>query len=452
MKKIVIIGGGSYNWAFGFTRQLAYSRNSADYHLVLHDIDQEPLDLVFRAAEKYITETSSTIKLEKNLDLESSLKGADFILVTITTGGLKAMEYDLAIPEKYGIRHTVGDTVGPGGWSRAIRNIPVFYDISEKIKRICPDAWILNMSNPLTPLTRVPTKYFGLKAVGMCPGVEFMAMGLIEMAGLNPKTERKDFTCTGIDHGSWFTSLYADGLDVLAILKEKGYYRSDGNVPDMTFNDPLMGECLSRAAFAIWREIGYMPTISDRHTVENYPWFINNKNSDDELSFFSLERTPISVREKMFAEMRDKHTDYLNDEISADQIGSGHGNDPVPTVVEALSGAKDFLWTSNYGNIGQVPDIPEGAVVETRCRFDAAGVHPLVSPMPRILKTLTLPTILRQESVVDIAMDGTFDDFAALMTTDPLCGHLKLGEARNLAMELIEANGDFITNPKLFKF
>ena len=151
----------------------------------------------------------------------------------------------------------------------------------------------------------------------------------------------------------------------------------------------------------------------------------------------------------MFADMRDKHTDYLKDDISADTIGSGHGNDPVPTVVEALSGREDFLWTSNYGNAGQIPGVPEGAVVETRCRFDAAGVHPLVSPMPTILKTLTTPTIMRQEAIVEIAMDGTFDEFAALMTTDPLCSHLAIGTARTMAMELVEANRSFIRNPRL---
>lgn len=378
------------------------------------------------------------------------LAGADFILITISTGGLDTMKHDLEIPEKYGIRHTVGDTVGPGGWSRCIRNVPVFYSIAGAVKRICPNAWILNMSNPLTPLTRVPSKYFGLKTIGMCPGVEEMVRTLVGLAGFDPAAARADFTVTGIDHGSWITGIYANGVNVFDLLKEKGYFRLDDTIPDVQFNDPLMGECSIRAAFALWRLYGCFPAISDRHTVENHSWYIGNRK-DDNLPF-ALKRTYIGDRKKWYAEMLRKHKAYLQGELPADGVIAGHGNDPVPAVVEALSGGSEFYWASNYGNIGQIEGLPSGAVVETRCRFDSAGVHPFTSPMPDIIKILTLPTVLRQEAILDIALTGTFDELVAIMASDPLCAHLPPVQIQKMARELVEANSDYIPNCNLKKF
>lgn len=447
MKKIAVIGGGSLNWTFGFVRQFAASEHSRDFRLVLMDKNQESLGLVHAAGKKFIRDTRSGLRLEKSASLEKSLDGADFVLVTISTGGLEAMRHDLAIPEKYGIRHTVGDTVGPGGWSRALRNIPVFHKIAATVKRLSPGAWFINMSNPLTILTRVPHKCFGIRSVGMCPGVETMARTLAGMAGASPAKARLDFTVTGIDHGSWFTRLYADGMDVLEELKKKGYWRSDDKLPaNVKFNDPLMGYCSSRAVFAVWREIGYMPAISDRHMVENHPWFVI-RDRDADLPF-SIKRTPIAERGKMSAAARDRHRSYLDGKTDTEGF-AGHGNDPIGRTVESLCGRDRFLLAANVPNIGQIPGVPDGAVVETRCLFDAAGAHPLVSPMPAILKALTLPHILRQEAVIDIALGGDFDQLAALMTTDPLCCRLPLGTCRNMARELVRANRPFLANRRI---
>lgn len=444
-QKITIIGGGSYGWAFGFIRQFADVENNNEYELVLNDINEEALNIVFSAGMKYIKDNKSGLILRKIMNLNKAIDSADFILVTISTGGLETMKNDLEIPEKYGVLHTVGDTVGPAGWSRAVRNIPVFYDIGERVKKYAPDAWLLNMSNPLTILTRVPNKCFGIKSVGMCPGVEEMVKTLVEMAGLDPAAAKADFTVSGIDHGSWFTKLHADGIDILEKLKEKGYYRSDDKFSsnNENNNDPFS----SRAVFAVWREIGYMPSICDRHSVENWPWFLLDKKKK---LGFSLQRTTIEDRKKNLQAAKKLHVDYIAGK--KEMPGAGHGSDPVPEVVFALNGHKRLMWASNYPNIDQIPGLPEGAVVETRCFFDAAGVHPLVSPMPNVLKTLVLPHVLRQEMIIDIALHGSFDELVSLMTTDPLCSRIPFGKCREMTRELLEANKKYIRNPRLLEF
>ncbi len=447
--KVTIIGGGSYSWSFGFVRQFVGSPHMQDIDLCLMDIDQEALDLVYAASEIYRDKQESTLRLHKTLDVDRALDGADFVLVCISTGGFDTMQHDLAVPEKFGIRHTVGDTVGPGGYVRAARNIPVFYSLAEKMKRLCPDAWMLNFTNPLSVLTRVPEKCFGIKTIGMCPGVEEQAREYARMAGFDESVP-VNYTVTGIDHGSYFTSLSAGDQDIIAKLKDMGFCSSDIQ-GDFASNDPLMGDVTNRAVFAIWHELGYLPSISDRHAVENWPAFVGNIKAElkDEDLPFKIQRTYISDRRERHAKRKDQLLNYVKTKAEGENSGFGHGDDPAIDVVESLCGKRDFLWGSNYKNMGQIPGIPEGAVVETRCRFDAAGVHPLTSPMPDILKAAVLPHILRQEASIDIALEGNLNDFAALVSTDPLCSHLAPGQTKEMVSEMLQLTADYIPNKRL---
>jgi alpha-galactosidase/6-phospho-beta-glucosidase family protein len=447
--KVTVIGGGSYNWVFGFTRQFVHSQYLSDINLVLMDHNPEALELVGGAAEHYNRAHGSPLRIEKTNDLDASLEGADYVLVSISTGGLEAMRHDLEIPEKYGIYHTVGDSVGPGGWMRAVRNIPVFNDLGARMVRLCPEAWLINVSNPLSVLTRVPERNYRIKTIGMCPAVEDTGRALARLIGAAPDS-RLDYVVTGINHGSWFINLFADGLDVLQRLKEMGCYRSDDRIPSQVHLEDFLGEMGGfRAALAIWREIGYLPAIGDRHIVENWPWFIV---SQDGAIPFGIQRTPISQRKRWMKEKHDKLAHYAQTGNEAVLGDLGHGDDPICEVVEALSGYRSFLYTTDYVNIGQITGLPEEAVVETRCLFDAAGVHPLASPLPDLLKPLVLPHVLRQEAIIDIALHGTFNELTALVLTDPLCSRLLMGQCRSMIKEMLLANQSLIQNPRLLEF
>ena len=447
--KIAVIGGGSYLWSLGFCNQFIHSRPLAGAQVCLMDLDGPALDLVHRAAEIVNAAQGNPVRIEKTGEMDRALDGADFVIVSISTGGLDAMRYDLEIPEKYGIWHTVGDTVGPGGWSRAVRNIPVFHRIGERMKALCPEAWLINVSNPLTPLTRTPERCFGIKAVGMCPGVHEQSKCLALLAGCAEVAE-PDYVVTGIDHGSWFTSLTAGECDVLAKLKELGYCRSDGVLPsEVQTQDPLAEQAHTRAAFAVWREIGYLPSIGDRHIVENFPWFVSQPTPDLP---FRLKRTSVADRREWKESKRKEFEEVARTSDIASLKGFGHGDDPIVSVIESLRGFRSFLYGSNYRNIGQIPGLPEGAVVETRVRFDRAGIHPLASPMPDILKCLTLPTVLRQEAVIDITLHGSFDELVALVLTDPLCSRMPIRRCREMMRELLTANRELIRNPRLLEF
>lgn len=447
--KVVIIGGGSFTWSFGFVRQLVDSKHLNDATLVLMDINPEALDIVNKAATIYNDSKGSPIRIETTTDTDAALDGADFVLVSISTGGLEAMRHDIEIPEKFGIWHTVGDTVGPGGWSRAARNVPVFNDLAAKIKILCPDAWMLNVTNPLTVLTRLCQRNFGIKTIGMCSGTEEQVRTLARVAGFDENSEFS-FSCTGIDHGSFFLSLYADGVDILAKLKQMGFCRCDGKLPaTVETEDPMADNVTNKIIFEIWYTLGYLPTVADRHTIENYPNYLISESGQLRPD---IKRTSIADRRARFERCRNLLEKYIADKDSSSLGALGHGDDPVVKVIEALSGHGSFLWCSNYMNIGQIPDLPAGAVVETRCLFDAADVHPLCSPMPDVLKPIVLPHIWRQERSIDIVLDGTFDEFVGLVMTEPLCSHLSIKQCREMLKLMLQANKSFIKNPRLLEF
>jgi alpha-galactosidase len=156
--KIVIIGGGSYAWGPLFIRDIVVTPALAGSTIVLHDINPTALDLVFALGEKVVRFNPSPFTLEKTEHLDKGLQGADFVILTITTGGLEAMRHDVEIPAKYGVFQPVGDTVGPGGLARALRNIPVVVDIARQMEALCPQAWLLNYTNPMTTLCRAVTR------------------------------------------------------------------------------------------------------------------------------------------------------------------------------------------------------------------------------------------------------------------------------------------------------
>src|SRR5215813_1980130 len=166
--RICFVGGGSYNWMPKLLGDLALTPELSG-EVVLHDINPTALDDIQRYGRKVMASTGAQFSIDTTTNLEDSLDGAEFVVVTITTGGLDTMAIDLDIPRKYGIYQSVGDTVGPGGLSRALRNAPVMAHIAQQMQAHCPDAWLLNLTNPLTVLTRtVNLTAPRVKAMGLC--------------------------------------------------------------------------------------------------------------------------------------------------------------------------------------------------------------------------------------------------------------------------------------------
>ena len=166
--KFVLIGGGSFGWTHRLVADVANLPALHGMHVVLHDINPEAIELTGPLCERISDELGADLRIETTTDLAAALPGADFVGLTISTAGEEGNRLDHAIPERHGVLQTVGDTVGPGGWSRALRNIPVVVDIIREVERLAPNAWFMNYSNPMAVITRTLHRASPVKSVGLC--------------------------------------------------------------------------------------------------------------------------------------------------------------------------------------------------------------------------------------------------------------------------------------------
>ncbi len=217
--KITFIGGGSYQWVPPLFRDIAVNPALQDTRFVLHDIHPGRNQELAQACRIIGRKLGSGVKIEEELVLDDALEGADAVILCISTGGLDAMEHDVEIPKRYGIYQPVGDSTGPGGISRTLRNIPVVVSLVERMEHCCPDAWLLNLTNPMDQIVRAATVTSQIKVVGLCH--EYMSfMG--KVAGyfdLGCWQQETSAVIAGVNHFAWITQLSINGEDGLEMLR-----------------------------------------------------------------------------------------------------------------------------------------------------------------------------------------------------------------------------------------
>ena len=427
-RKITLIGGGSYGWGPSVIGNILNNEYLQGCRVVLHDLDAAALDKNFRLAGKYSEAIGSATTFAQTTDLTAALEGADYVVVTISTGGLEAMRVDLEVPEKYGIFQTVGDTVGPGGASRNLRNIPVFLHLARAMEEHCPQAWMLNCSNPLTALTRAVDKETGIRAIGLCHGV----VGQVRQFAtfFDAALEDCAYVNTGIDHCAWITDLKIGGRCAQEMLLERGVDEWLAKPAAAAREDEVFLSLYNvRCGLMLWRQLGALPGIGDRHMVEFFPTFLQGVENVER---YGLQRTSIAERQAGRQRARQRLEQRLADEAEMDLA---EGSDNVAGWIAALDGGPVVEDNLNVPNIGQIPQLPLDAVVETRGLLDETGFRPLASPMPKQIEAVVRPHVMRQELTVEAAVEGSFAKALEVLVSDPLVVHID--QARALLEELM---------------
>ena len=431
--KITLVGGGSPNWTPRLVGSLLGRPELDGSTITLFDLNPEPLALAHALCQRYLEMSGSKCVVEQTTDRAAALDGAHAVSVTITTGGLRAMRQDMEGAERYGIFHTVGDTCGPAGISRLLRNVPVFLELGRAMETHCPDAWMLNCSNPLSGLTRVVNRETSIRALGVCHGVPNVGGRYAKAL----KAERFAYVNTGIDHLSWFTSFVIDGKEMRDTLKEMDVDRWFALSPEKAKEDPTFGLLFpERNGIRLGLQLGALPAIGDRHLCEFLPTFLS---SEENVARFGLTRTTMDDRE---AAARGRFDD-IERMIADPNLEVPHPEmDDVGAWITALHGGEPIEDNVSAPNVGQIPQLPDGCVVETRAVLDTAGCHPLSSPLPEALEAIVRPHAIRDEMAVEAALTGDFDLALAALSSDPLVG----GEdtARDLMMELVEATKEWL--------
>ncbi len=412
-RKIAVVGGGSFGWTPAVVANILRCARLEGSEVVLFDLDPEALNLTHALGQRYRAQSGSATTITATTNREQALDGAGYVVVTISTGGLEAMQVDLEVPERYGIFQTVGDTVGPGGLARALRNVPVFLDLARAMEKHCPQAWMLNCSNPLSALTRVVSRETSIRVVGLCHGVRNQVRAFARFFGLD--LEHCAYTNTGIDHCAWLTELVIGGRPAVDLLEEKGLEAWLHLPPAQGKEDPVFGSLYpSRCGLLLSRQLGALPGIGDRHLVEFLPGFLDGAGRAE---YWGLKRTSIAERQQNRLKARNRIEEQLN---TPGELKLPEGSDDVAGWIGALDGGPVIEDNLNVANLGQIPQLPLGAVVETRGLLDATGFRPLASPMPKELEAIVRPHVLRQELTVEAALEGSFTKALVALSSDPL--------------------------------
>jgi alpha-galactosidase len=417
----------------------------AGMHLVLHDIDPEPLPKMEALARKVNDALKAHTTVATTTDLGPALDGADFVIVCISTGGFRSMAVDLDVPAAHGITQTVGDSVGPGGINRALRNVPVLVGIGKAMEEHCPDAWLFNITNPMTTLTRSVCLETRIRTVGLCHEVGNFCMDLA--IALGRPVEAVSPSVTGVNHFPVLTALDVDGANGFEVIRdlveEVGGLRAlaphAGRPEAEKFSkrDFAQRHLLKLILLDRW---GTFPAAGDRHIAEFLTFALTPES--DWGGAYNIELSPISLRQQHQAEYVADVDAWLAGTKTLQTWQSGELPSPL---IEAMLTNVAFEAPVNIPNAGQAPDLPDDVVVESICVIDGAGIRGrdrsrLPAPYAEIVRRHTAT----QEMTVEAALRGDRSLAAQAFALDPLAGRGDLGQMEAMVDELLAGTAEWL--------
>jgi alpha-galactosidase len=425
MTRIALIGAGSVEFTRILLADLSEFPELAEATVVLHDIDSERLRTAERIAAATNAATGATFRVESHLDRRAALDGAEFVVNEIQVGGLEATLRDFEIPKSFGLRQTIGDTLGVGGVFRALRTIPVVLEIAADIAEVCPDATFLNYTNPMAMLMWAVSEGSPLRrAVGLCHSVQNTHELLGEIVGV--PLEEIDFSTAGVNHQAFVLRFEHDG--------ESLYPALDAAIE----RDP---EGLGRRVrVEMYRQLGYFPTESSEHSAEYLPWFMSH---DSEIERY---RIPVDEYVRRSRENVAEYEDLRRRLDAGEPLEVMREGELAPRYIHSIVTGQERIEYGNVRNEGLVPELPPGCCVEVPCRIDADGVHPLPAPaLPPQCAALNRTFINVAELTVRAALEGRRDHLYQAVLLDPNAGAtLTISQIHEMVDALIAAHGDLL--------
>ena len=446
--KIAYIGGGSRNWARMVMTDLALCEYLTG-EIALYDINRgAALANVERAAALFShPDARTTFRVTAAHTAAEALAGADFCFLSILPGPMQMFANDLAIPARYGILQTVGDTTGPGGISRALRTIPTYVEYAHQIMEHCPNAWVINYTNPMTLCT---SAFYAaepqIMAFGCCHevfGTQHMLAGIVEeyMDVPHPRRQEIKTDIAGLNHFTFATAARWNGIDLFPLLQRR--IQSEGFWADQTewaLQLKAHGswfQSLSRIAFDFLRRFGALGAAGDRHLAEFVPWYLV---SEENLHRYGVILTPSSYRIGTW--QPPQGVPMPGPEESEDWAARGLRRSDEEGVLQmlALLGYEPLDTNVNLPNAGQIPDLPRGVVVETNAQFRKNSLTPLIpKPLPNGVLSLVRRAVDVQRMTLEAAIRKDKDLAFQALLLDPLC-RIPVDKAWAMFNELLTAN------------
>ena len=432
MARIAFIGAGSLGFTRGLVRDILTFPLLKDSTLVLMDVDKERLEFARKACQTIIDRGNYPAKIICTMDRAEALKGADAVLCTILAGGVDVWQHDILIPKKYGIDMNVGDTRSVSGVFRALRTIPVMVSIAKDMEKHCPNAILLNYTNPMAMLCRAMQKTTSIKLTGLCHSVQGTASMLAKWIGA--QDQDVTYVCAGINHQAFYLEYKVKGKDAYPALR-KAVARKDIYVQEMVRNEMFM-------------HLGYYVTESSGHNSEYVAWY---RKRPDLIEKYCTHGTGWNPGEyayilNHYIEREKVWRDSIQAELDK-PIDLARGAEYASNIFNATFGdGAMYEFNGNVRNFGLIDNLPEGCCVEVPVFASKRGLDPVhVGPLPPQLALLNNITARCEEMVVEACVTGNADLVYQACYFDPLTSAvLSLAEIKSMADEMFVANKDWL--------
>lgn len=448
--KIAYIGGGSRGWAWKFMSDLAVCEDMSG-SVYLYDIDFEAAEHNEIIGNKFNDAEGAVAKWNyyASKTPKEALTGADFVIISILPGTFDEMESDVHAPEKYGIYQPVGDTSGPGGLIRAMRTVPMYEEIAEYIKEYAPEAWVINYTNPMTLCVKTLYRVFPeIKAFGCCHEVfgtqEFLAKMVKDELGEKAQRHEIKVNPVSVNHFTWLTEARYKNIDLFPYYekfceKHKDGYMDEETVKRLNSPEPWFFTN-NKLKMELFRKYGYIAAAGDRHLAEFMPgkWYLESPERAKEMGFYL---TPVSYRKKQLVERLKKSERLRSGEEPVKLEPSGEEG---VQQMRALLGLCELCTNVNIPNVGQLPNLPLGAVVETNAIFRSGTVTPVMAGnVPESIHPLVSRICTQQENISAAIAKRDLNALFTAFVNDPLVT-CSMKDAEKLFWEMIENTKEYL--------
>jgi alpha-galactosidase len=470
--KIAFIGAGSTVFARNLLQDLFTFPELHGSTIALMDIDPGRLADTEAVAKLLAGAAGAKPTIEATTDLRAALDGANYAINMIQVGGYRpATVIDFEIPKRYGLRQTIGDTLGIGGIMRALRTIPVMLDFARQMEELCPDVLFLNYTNPMAMLCMAMNRATAVRTVGLCHSVQGTAASLAGWLGV--PFDEVNYVCAGINHVAFYLRFERDGEDLYPALRQFAAERRE--------------PAWERVRFEVFRRFGYFVTESSEHFSEYVPWFIK-PNRDDLIARFNVPLDEYPARcEDQIAEWADFRTALTSPDPAAlphyqearrgqlsgmttrrlavveredparaaalrdaalaeHEEEDGHSGEYGTLIIHGIETGQERVVYGNVANLGTIANLPPGCCVEVPCLVDRNGVQPTtIGALPPQLAALMQTNINVQELTVEAALTGNRQHVYQAAMLDPhTAAELDPEQIVSLVDELLAAHGEMI--------
>ncbi len=448
--KIAYLGGGSKQWARTFMTDLALSEGLSG-EIGLYDIDKEAAIRNQKIGEQINKNPKTLTKIEYVVydTLEECLQDASFVVISILPGTFEEMRSDVHAPEEYGIYQSVGDTAGPGGVLRAMRTVPIYEDFARKIKEVCPKAWVINFTNPMSICVKTLYDVFPeIKAFGCCHEVfhaqEFLCKVLKEECGI--EATRKDIytDACGVNHFTWITEAKYKDIDLLGLLPNfmDKYYEEGFSENEDRFR--FKTDCFAygnKVKMDLFKRYGALGAAGDRHLVEfvNPNWYLGSPKMVQDWKF-NLTTVDFRVNQ-----MKERIADSIALAEGKKAIDLKPSKEEATDLMKAILGHKVIISNVNMPNQGQCPQLPLGSIVETNCIFENNQVKPIVSkPLPLAVLHLVEKANNNIDTLYEGIKNRDLNQIFACFMNQALCSSLTLEDGKTLFKKMLYATKAYL--------